>query len=70
MRTGIGGPAVAAELREKRLAAKVLFISGYSDDTIARHGIASTGASFLQKPFTADALLAKVREVLGDSAKS
>jgi DNA-binding NtrC family response regulator len=45
---------------------KVLFISGYSDSVIAQRGIAGTAASFLQKPFTPDALLAKVRDVLGN----
>jgi PAS domain S-box-containing protein len=62
---GMGGPAVAARLQGQRPAMKVLFISGYSDETIARQGIPRTGASFLAKPFSPEALLAKVREVLG-----
>jgi DNA-binding response OmpR family regulator len=63
---GIGGPDVAAQLQGQRPAMKVLFISGYSDETIARQGIPSS-ASFLAKPFSPDVLLAKVREVLGAS---
>jgi PAS domain S-box-containing protein len=63
---GIGGPDVAAQLQGQRPAMKVLFISGYSDETIARQGIPSS-ASFLAKPFSPEVLLAKVREVLGAS---
>jgi two-component system, cell cycle sensor histidine kinase and response regulator CckA len=42
----------------------VLFMSGYTDDAILRHGVVSEGVAFLQKPFTNQALLGKVREVL------
>ena len=47
---------------------KVLYMSGYTDDAIVHHGGSSTRHGFLQKPFTADALLRKVREVLGPQA--
>jgi FixJ family two-component response regulator len=43
---------------------KVLFVSGYTDDTIAHQGQLDPGVEFLQKPFTADALTRRVREVL------
>ena len=43
---------------------KILLMSGYTEDTMVRHGIACDGAAFLQKPFTLDALGLKVREVL------
>lgn len=44
--------------------ASVMFMSGYTDDAIVRHGVLEPGTWFLQKPFTSEALLAKVREVL------
>ena len=43
---------------------KLLFISGYTADVIGHHGVLEEGVNFLQKPFSAQALAAKVREVL------
>jgi DNA-binding response OmpR family regulator len=47
---------------------KVLYVSGYTDDAVVRHGVLETGAAFLQKPFTAAALAAKLRQVLEQGA--
>jgi two-component system, cell cycle sensor histidine kinase and response regulator CckA len=44
---------------------KVLFMSGYTDNVIAHHGIIDEGVNFIQKPFSVQTLAAKVREVLG-----
>ncbi len=43
---------------------KVLYISGYTDDSIFRHGVLEGGMAFLQKPFNLKAIAEKVREVL------
>ncbi|MBI1797355.1 MAG: response regulator [Candidatus Eisenbacteria bacterium] len=61
---GIGGPELAAQLAPEHPGMKVLFISGYMDDAVLRHGVREGVAAFLQKPFTLEALARKVREVL------
>ena len=43
---------------------KVLYISGYTNDEVLRRGVQGTGSSFLHKPFTAEGLMQRVREVL------
>jgi two-component system cell cycle sensor histidine kinase/response regulator CckA len=47
-----------------RPTTKVLFMSGYTDDAIVRHGILEENMSYMQKPFLPDALVLKAREVL------
>jgi PAS domain S-box-containing protein len=61
---GIGGPELAQRLAPFHPELKVLFISGYTDDAVLRHGVREGVASFLQKPFTLVALARKMREVL------
>jgi PAS domain S-box-containing protein len=60
----IGGRQLADRLLELHPGLRVLFVSGYTDDAIIRHGILEPGIAFLQKPFTPESLAAKVREVL------
>ncbi len=57
------GPQLARKVAERRPGTAVLFMSGYSEETKADHGIVNA-ANFVQKPITPEALLAKVREVL------
>ena len=61
---GMGGGAVAEQLRQRHPALKVLFLSGYTDDAVVRHGILHETVAFLQKPFSPLSLARKVREVL------
>jgi CheY-like chemotaxis protein len=60
----MSGRELAERLGQTRPEMKVLFVSGYTDDDVLRHGVREESASFLQKPFTGDALARKVREVL------
>ncbi|HLK40826.1 MAG TPA: PAS domain S-box protein, partial [Polyangiaceae bacterium] len=60
----MSGPEVAKRLKKTRPDMKVLCTSGYTDETVVRHGILEAGIAFLQKPYTPDSLLRKVREVL------
>ncbi len=60
----MSGPQLAEQLRPKRPGMKLLYLSGYTDDAIVRHGILEGQAPFLQKPFSPAALAQKVRDVL------
>jgi two-component system cell cycle sensor histidine kinase/response regulator CckA len=62
---GLNGRELAQRLSLRYSDLRVLYISGYTDDVILRHGILDPGTSFLQKPFSPDALIRKVSEVLG-----
>jgi len=64
----MNGRALAQALSKVRPALEVLYMSGYTDDTIVRHGVLDAGTHFLAKPFTATGMARKVRAVL-DGAK-
>ncbi|HVK15037.1 MAG TPA: response regulator [Gemmataceae bacterium] len=63
----MGGRQLAEALSAKRPGVKILYMSGYTDDAVVRHGVSEAADRFLQKPFGPAALTAKVRAVL-DSA--
>jgi two-component system, cell cycle sensor histidine kinase and response regulator CckA len=64
---GPGGREVAEKLAERHPEVRILFVSGYTDDAVVRHGVLHETTNFLQKPFTAAGLARKVREVLDAS---
>ena len=61
---GASGPELTSRLVERRPGLKVIYMSGYTDETIAQHGVLKPGIAFLAKPFTSEALGRKIREVL------
>ncbi|UFS70433.1 PAS domain S-box protein [Geomonas sp. RF6] len=63
----MSGPKLAQTLLQKNPRLKVLFMSGHTDDKIGFEKVLEEGAPFLPKPFGSDALIAKVKQTLGDS---
>jgi len=49
---------------------KVICMSGYTDDSVVRHGVAEAGLAYLQKPITPRSLATKVRAVLDDARQN
>ncbi len=60
----MSGPDLARRVASMRPDTRVLCMSGYTDDSIVRHGVLESGAAFIQKPITPALLTRKVREVL------
>ncbi|WP_370156551.1 PAS domain-containing protein [Ferrovibrio sp.] len=61
----LDGPALAAELRGRRPLLKILFISGYAEDSLRTNMAQSAHVNFLPKPFSLSQLAGKVKEVMG-----
>jgi CheY-like chemotaxis protein len=59
------GRRLATELMARHPEMKVLYVSEYIDDVLMRHGFQSLAANYLRKPFSMDAVIRKVREILG-----
>jgi two-component system, cell cycle sensor histidine kinase and response regulator CckA len=60
----MGGHALAEQLTGERPGMGVLFMSGYSDDAVMRHGVMQSGHALIQKPLTPEAFALRVRQVL------
>ena len=64
----MGGRQVLEAVREHRPGVRALFMSGYTDDSVLRHGVVESTDAFIQKPFTPLSLARKVRQVLDTPA--
>ncbi|MFA5908841.1 MAG: response regulator [Vicinamibacterales bacterium] len=65
---GASGQELTRQLLERHPALRVIYMSGYTDDAIAQHGVLNPGVAFLRKPFTSETLSRKLREVLARTA--
>ena len=65
---GGSGKDVAEALRRVQPSLRVLYVSGYTQDTIVHQGVLDSGIAFLPKPFTPSGLLVKIGEVLDGPA--
>ena len=65
---GMSGRALADQLVQRRPEARVVYMSGYTGQTVGEHGVLAEGSFFLPKPFTREALAHKIREALDGSA--
>jgi two-component system, cell cycle sensor histidine kinase and response regulator CckA len=63
----MNGRELASRVSEARPGIKVIYMSGYTEDTLIQHGVRTNEIAFVRKPFSILALEAKLREVLGAS---
>jgi DNA-binding NtrC family response regulator len=64
---GMSGRELRDHILTLRPGLKVIFMFGYTDDAVIRHGLSKKEMNFIQKPFSMNALAQKVREVLNDT---
>lgn len=64
---GVGGGELTTSIKSVHPETRVVYMSGYQDDEVSKHGILNPGVAFLQKPFSPEQLWGKIREVLREA---
>jgi two-component system, cell cycle sensor histidine kinase and response regulator CckA len=64
---GMSGPALAQQLTRLHPGLKVLFMSGYTEESAVRYGVLEHSLNFIQKPFRPDALSRRIRQIMDES---
>ncbi len=64
---GMSGPALAQQLTRLHPGLKVLFMSGYTEESTVRYGVLEHSLNFIQKPFRPDALSRRIRQIMDES---
>ena len=67
---GMTGPELAGQFLSQFPRTRILYMSGYTDDAIEKHGVRGRTVRVLQKPFTHESLAQSVREALGPMAQA
>jgi two-component system cell cycle sensor histidine kinase/response regulator CckA len=67
---GLGGRELVGRLKIMSPDLRVLFVSGYTEEGVRKQGVLQPGTEFLEKPFTPDKLLRKIREILDAPARA
>jgi|GEM_PF-2831757 len=66
----MSGRDLALQLTKEKPDLKCLFMSGYTEDVIAHHGVLDPGLNFIAKPFTVEAMAIRLREILDPSKQN
>jgi CheY-like chemotaxis protein len=66
----MSGPELVEHLQAQSPQMKVLYMSGYTEDAVIRHGLLRADVSFIQKPYSPQGLAQKVRQVLDEKARA
>ena len=62
--SGMNGRELYEQVSAIRPGLKVIYMSGHTENAIAHHGVLDSGIAFIQKPFSTEAILQKIRQVL------
>lgn len=63
----MNGRQIAESVSRVRPEIPVLFMSGYTDEAIVHHGVIDSGTNLIEKPFTSEKLVSKVRDIFAKS---